>query len=68
MKDPDIKKYIMKLVGMEVSKEVRRMASDSADSILKSMDAEQLKCFTWDILLKEIGKFAPVLKNILEAS
>ena len=43
------------------------MASDTADSMLKSMDADKLKCFTWDILLKEIGKFEPVLKIILEA-
>ena len=68
MKDPDIKKYIVKLVGKEVSKEVRCMASDSADSILKSMDADQLKCFTWDTLLNEIGRFAPVLQTILESS
>ena len=65
MKDPAVKKYIIKLVAKEVKMEVRRMASDSADFVLKSNDPEQLKSFTWDILLTELSRFAPVLLNIL---
>lgn len=68
MSDPTIKKYMIKLVAKEVSREVRHMAADDANSIFQSKDPDQLKSFTWEaVILSELSRFAPVLQKILIA-
>ena len=65
LKDPATKKYILKMLGNELAKEVRDMACDSANSILQSQNPDHLKGFAWDMLLNELSKFVPVLKTLL---
>ena len=41
------------------------MCSDNVNSILKSLNTDELKLFTWDKVLSELKLHAPVLTNIL---
>ena len=68
LKDPVIRQYRLKMLGSELAKEVRDMASDSANSILQSQNPDHLKGFTWDMLLSELSKFAPTLKSLLASA
>ncbi|XP_064384950.1 uncharacterized protein LOC135333864 [Halichondria panicea] len=65
MKDKSVKKYILKLVGQEIFKEVKCMASDKVNSILQSTNANDLKCFSWNSLLTELTQFAPLMSSVL---
>ncbi len=65
MKDKSVKSYILKLVGQEITKEVKCMASDKVNSILQSTNADDLKSFSWNSLLTELTKFAPLMSSVL---
>ena len=62
MKDPCTRQVIMKLLGKEVHKEIRVMASES---FLCSQSNDDLKEFKWDRLHRELSHKAPVLLSIL---
>ena len=68
LKDPVTKKYILRIIGREVVKEVKRMASDKVESVLKSQNIDHLKSFHWDMLLQELSKFAPVLSSLFTSA
>lgn len=68
LKDPVVKKHILKKIGKEMAKEIRSVASDKAESVLRSQDADSLKTFHWDTLLQELSTFAPVLRMLLTAA
>ena len=68
LKDPVVKKHILKKIGKEMPKEIRGVASDKAESVLQSQDADSLKTFHWDTLLQELSTFAPVLRMLLAAA
>ena len=53
------------MIGRELAKEVKVIASDGAHSILQSQNPSHLKEFSWDMLLNEVSQFAPVLKSLL---
>ena len=65
LKDPEIKKYVVEIIGEKVAKEVKTMARSMTQSVLKSQNMEHLKSFSWSTLLEELSKFTPVLKQIL---
>ena len=68
LRDPIVKKHILKRIGKEIGKEIRCMTSDNAKSVLRSQDADILKTFHWDTLLRELSKFTPVLRMLLAAA
>ena len=65
LKDPVLKGYVVDLIGKEVAKELKNMASTKAESVLQSQDVAQLKLFSWDVLLNELSEVAATLKQIL---
>ena len=65
LKDPILKGYVVDLIGKEVAKELKYMASTKADSVLQSQDVTQLKLFSWDVVLKELSEVGTTLKKIL---
>ncbi len=65
LKDSSTKGYIVSIIGRELSREVRAMASDPVKSILQSQNPDDLKQFKWDTLLRELSKCAPVLSRLL---
>ena len=65
LKDSTTKGYIVSIMGRELSREIRPMASDHAKSILQSQNPDDLKQFKWDTLLCELSKYAPVLSRLL---
>ena len=65
LRDPVTKQCIVKMLGKELRQEVKTMLSQGANSILKSPNTEHLKEFTWDMILSELSKFAPLLKSLL---
>ncbi len=68
LKDPESRKYVLKLLGVELTKEVRAMTSCRVNSILKSQDPKILKEFGWCMLDKELSMHAPVLKYLLRSA
>lgn len=66
LKDPTTRKYLLKMVGIELAKEVKCMSSESANSILQSQNPDDLRQFSWEMLLNELSKFAPVLRQLLD--
>ena len=65
LKDPSTKGYIVSIMGGELSREIRAMASDHVKSILQSHNLDDLNKFKWDTLLCELSKYAPVLSRLL---
>lgn len=68
LKNPETRKYILKLLGRELAREVRAMSSCRANSILKSQDPKHLKEFTWHMLDKELSIYAPLLRHLLHSA
>ena len=68
MKDPSTRKHIVRLIGNEVRKEIRLMASENAHSVLCSQSTEDLKEFKWDELHAELSNQAPTLRSVLLAA
>ena len=68
LKDPVTRKYVLRIIGREVAKEVKGMASDKVESVLQSLNTDHLKSFHWDILLQELSKFAPILHSLLTSA
>ncbi|XP_064384807.1 uncharacterized protein LOC135333715 isoform X2 [Halichondria panicea] len=66
LKDPTTRKYLLKMVGIELAKEVKCMSSESANSILQSQNPDDLRQFSWEMLLNELSMFAPVLRQLLD--
>ncbi|XP_064386655.1 uncharacterized protein LOC135335133 [Halichondria panicea] len=66
LKDPTTRKYLLKMVGIELAKKVKCMSSESANSILQSQNPDDLRQFSWEMLLNELSKFAPVLRQLLD--
>ena len=64
LKDPVLKGYVVELIGKEVAKELKNMASMKTNSVLQSQDVTQLETFSWDVLLNELSKVAATLKKI----
>ena len=65
LKSATTKKYIVNALGKELAREIRAMASDEVNSILQSQNPEDLKQFSWDMLLNELSTHAPQLKRLL---
>ncbi len=63
LKDPETRKHILKLLGREMTREVKTMSSCKVNSILKSQDRKLLKEFTWNMLDKELSTHAPLLRH-----
>lgn len=68
LKDPVTKKHVLRIIGREVAKEVKRMASDKVRSVLKSQNVDHLKSFHWNMLLQELSKFAPILSSLFTSA
>lgn len=68
MKDDAVQKYILTLVGKIVHSEVKKLCSESVQSVLLSSDPRTLQSFTWQDLKSELSIHAPVLKGILEST
>ena len=65
LKDPIIKRYLLKRIGVLVRNELRYLCSDSASSILRSQRVTGLKEFSWEKLLNELKASAPIFFSIL---
>ena len=65
LKDATTKKCIMNILGKELAREIKAMASDRVTSILQSQNPNHLKQFQWDMLLDELSRYAPQLKSLL---
>ena len=63
LNDPEMKKYVGKIIGEKVAKEVKTMARSTTQSVLKSQNIEHLKSFSWSTLLEELSKFTCVETN-----
>ena len=63
--DPVTKKHVVEMLGKELASEVRSMASDGANSILQSLNTRHLKEFSWNLLMDELSKIAPLLMSLL---
>ena len=63
--DPVTKKHVVEMLGKELASEVRSMASDGANSILQSLNTRHLKESSWNLLMDELSKFAPLLMSLL---
>ena len=59
------KKHVVEMLGKELASEVRSMASDGANSILQSLNTRHRKEFSWNLLMDELSKFAPLLMSLL---
>lgn len=68
MKDNAVQKHILKLVGDIVHAEMKKLCSQSVQSVLLKSDPETLKSFTWQSLKSELSAHTPVLKGILEST
>ena len=70
MKDAEIRKHILKIIGRIVHTKVKVLCSDAAQSVLHShfTDGANLKSFSWHTLNSELTIHTPVLKNILEST
>lgn len=65
LKNVCTRKHIVMSPGKELAKEIKVMASDSANSILQSQNPDHLKQFSWDVLLHELSTYVPLLKSLL---
>ena len=54
--DPKTKNYVVEMIGRELAKKEKVMASDGANSILQSQSPSYLKEFSWDMLLNEVSQ------------
>lgn len=59
------RKYVIRTLGKELAKEIKTMASDSTNSIMRSQNPEHLQQFSWDLLLNELSQHAPLLSSLL---
>ena len=58
-------KNIISFIGKDIAEEVKTLSSDLSKSILRSDSTDALKVFTWDALLDELHRYAPVLSALL---
>lgn len=65
LRDSTTKGYVVSIIGSDLLREIRAMASDRANSILQSQNPDNLKQFKWDTLLCELSEYAPVLSRLL---
>ena len=65
LKDPIIKRYLLKRIGVLVRNEHRYLCSDSTSSILRSQCVTDLREFSWEKLLDELKANAPIFLSIL---
>ena len=65
MSDDQIKKHIISFIGKDIAEEVKTLSSDLSKSILRSDSTDALKEFTWDALLDELHRYAPILSALL---
>ena len=56
---------IIHALGKELAGEIKTMTSDQADSIMQSQNPNDLKQFSWEMLLNEQSMHAPLLKKLL---
>ena len=65
LSDDQIKKRLISFIGKDIAEEVKTLSSDLSKSILRSDSTDALKEFTWDALLDELHRYAPVLSSLL---
>ncbi len=68
MKDNVVKKHIIRLVSNIVHVEMKKLCSESAQSVLCKSDPETIKLFSWKTLKCELAAVAPVLNRVLEST
>ena len=66
MSHPKIKKGILKVLRKLIVKEMKQVCQKKTSSMLRKTSAEALKSFSWDDLLAELEKTAPVFCQILK--
>ena len=66
-KDPKIKQYILKLIGVTLRKEISTMCSDKTNSVLMGQAPDFLEGFKWNKLESELDKYAPTLSCLLNS-
>ncbi len=64
-KDHIARSHILNKLGQVIRHEIKAMCSGSTNSVLKSLDTNDLEMFTWDSVLSELKLHAPVLTDIL---
>ena len=67
-KEPTTRAHLLKHIGMVIRNELKTMCSDRTDSLLRAENAAQLKTFTWEKLLAELSKSAPIFLSLLHAA
>lgn len=65
LKDACTKSQVLKIIGEELAKEIKEIASDRVQSILQSQTSNDVKNFKWDTLLNEMSRYTPTLKMLL---
>ena len=68
MKDVAVKKYVMKKIGEEVRTELKKLSSESTNSILQQSGPNIMETFTWEALHSELTKHTPVLQGLLQST
>lgn len=64
-KDDVARSHILNKIGQVIRHEIKAMCSGSTNSVLQSLDTNDLKKFSWDRVLRELKLHAPVLSDIL---
>lgn len=64
-KDPVTRAHMLNKIGQVLRHEIKIMCSDTTNSVLQSLDTNELKMFTWDKVLSELKLHAPALVSIL---
>ena len=68
LKQPETREYILRSIAVLIRNEMKAMCSDRINSVLRSTDINDLHEFTWDRLLTELRKNAPIFLRVLHAA
>ena len=63
-----IRKHLVKEMGKLIQKEMRRTCEIKNPSFLRGCEVDNMLSFTWSFLIKELGKTAPTLLQLLTDS
>lgn len=66
LKNTAARKSIIKSIGHMIRREVMTLCSESVSSVLSVKSTDAMEKFTWDALIEELQRNAPVFLQILQ--
>ena len=67
IKDSITLKYALGFLGNAIKKEMKALASDSSNSVLKGQNIPSMSNFGWEKVLEELNVHAPILLQLLRS-